>query len=99
MDTKRPLAAIALLVLSTAAQADQNTTFCSQGVAGSECATPRSVSSPAPLTLKEAARIAAEEAAADAKWLAFCKPTRRYDEYGLTRLAYAQPGCEFGRAE
>lgn len=34
-----------------------------------------------------------------AKWEAFCKPTKHADEYGVIRLRYAQPGCEFGRNE
>jgi hypothetical protein len=34
-----------------------------------------------------------------AKWEAFCKPVRNYDRYGVIRLSYARPGCEFGRAE
>jgi len=33
------------------------------------------------------------------KWEAFCKPTRRQDELGVVRLAYARSGCEFGVSE
>jgi hypothetical protein len=33
------------------------------------------------------------------KWEAFCKPTRTYDNLGVTRLVYARSGCEFGRTE
>ena len=31
-----------------------------------------------------------------AGWLAFCKPTERVDDYGMTRLSYAHAGCEYG---
>lgn len=33
------------------------------------------------------------------KWEAFCKPTRVTDKEGITRMKYAQEGCEFGRSE
>lgn len=35
----------------------------------------------------------------DKKWLERCKPQGRQDEYGVTRLRYARPGCEFGKTE
>jgi hypothetical protein len=35
----------------------------------------------------------------DRKWLERCKPVGRQDEYGITRLRYAKPGCEFGKTE
>lgn len=52
-----------------------------------------------PVTLTRAEREA-EQAALDAKiakWENFCKPTKTTDSEGLTRLTYAQKGCEFGR--
>jgi hypothetical protein len=35
----------------------------------------------------------------DAKWLEFCKPVFRADEYGVRRASYAKKGCEFGQNE
>jgi hypothetical protein len=35
----------------------------------------------------------------DAKWISFCKPVFRPDEYGVRRAFYAQKGCEFGLNE
>lgn len=35
----------------------------------------------------------------DRKWVKFCKPVAMTDRYGVTRYAYAQPGCEHGRSE
>ena len=35
----------------------------------------------------------------DAKWVAFCKPEKRIDSLGITRLSYAHEGCGFGRSE
>ena len=35
----------------------------------------------------------------DAKWVRFCKPVFRADEYGVRRATYAQKGCEFGQNE
>ena len=35
----------------------------------------------------------------DKKWLERCKPQGRQDAYGVTRLRYAKPGCEFGKTE
>lgn len=34
-----------------------------------------------------------------AKWEAFCKPTKATDRDGITRLSYAEKGCEFGRTQ
>jgi hypothetical protein len=44
----------------------------------------------------EAAREAEER---DKKWVARCKPTTWQDHYGVTRVRYAKPGCEFGKTE
>jgi hypothetical protein len=33
------------------------------------------------------------------KWEAFCQPKPVTDRYGVDRLTYAHPGCEFGRSE
>ena len=35
----------------------------------------------------------------DAKWMSFCKPVFRADEFGVRRATYAARGCEFGRSE
>lgn len=35
----------------------------------------------------------------DAKWMAFCKPVFRADEFGVRRATYSAKGCEFGRSE
>lgn len=42
-----------------------------------------------------------EEAALerDRKWLAHCKPRVQQDQYGVDRLSYAAPGCEYGKSE
>lgn len=31
------------------------------------------------------------------RWRAFCKPVETLDAFGVIRLTYAKPGCEFGR--
>ncbi|MGE3868648.1 MAG: hypothetical protein AB7F51_03935 [Pseudorhodoplanes sp.] len=35
----------------------------------------------------------------DRRWLERCKPQGRQDQYGVMRLRYAKPGCEFGKTE
>jgi hypothetical protein len=35
----------------------------------------------------------------DEKWMAFCKPSFRADEFGVRRASYTLRGCEFGRSE
>lgn len=54
-------------------------------------------------TIPEPHRLTGDEIAeqehAEAKWLAFCKPTKETDNEGMVRLRYAQKGCEFGRSE
>jgi hypothetical protein len=40
---------------------------------------------------------AAASAERDRLWLARCRPVSRVDDYGIRRLRYAAPGCEFGR--
>jgi hypothetical protein len=47
---------------------------------------------PAPLSEEERGSLLAE----DRKWLARCKPLKTRDQYGIVRLRYAAPGCEFG---
>jgi hypothetical protein len=54
---------------------------------------------PEKLTKKQAATEAAEQKAKEERWLAFCKPQRVVDNEGVTRLLYAEKGCEFGRSE
>jgi hypothetical protein len=51
---------------------------------------------PDPAREAEAARLRNEQIA---KWEAFCKPVRHYDQLGVIRLSYAKPGCEYGRTE
>jgi hypothetical protein len=48
---------------------------------------------PGPRDEKEAA-AAAER---DRLWAARCRPASHTDAYGVNRLRYAAPGCEFGR--
>jgi hypothetical protein len=44
-----------------------------------------------------------QEAAAaterDRRWAARCRPVGHVDAYGVRRLSYAAPGCEFGRLD
>jgi hypothetical protein len=40
---------------------------------------------------------AAASAERDRLWVARCRPVSRTDAYGVSRLRYAAPGCEFGR--
>lgn len=44
-------------------------------------------------------RARKESMARDRKWLAFCKPVKFTDQYGVSRYHYARQGCEFGRSE
>lgn len=41
----------------------------------------------------------AAQAEEDARWEKFCRPIRRVDDLGVTRLSYAHDGCEFGRSQ
>jgi hypothetical protein len=45
-----------------------------------------------PIPKAEKARLVAR----DRKWLARCSPILERDRYGVGRLRYAAPGCEFG---
>lgn len=47
---------------------------------------------PRPVDEAEKARLVAR----DHKWLERCKPIVERDRYGVGRLHYAAPGCEFG---
>lgn len=47
--------------------------------------------------LSDAARRARAEAVA--RWEQHCQPAPHRDAYGITRLTYAHPGCEFGEGE
>jgi hypothetical protein len=40
---------------------------------------------------------AAASAERDRLWAARCRPVSRTDAYGVSRLRYAAPGCEFGK--
>ena len=35
----------------------------------------------------------------DAKWMEFCKPVFKPDDFGVRRATYARKGCEFGLNE
>jgi len=50
---------------------------------------------PGPVDEAERARLVAR----DRKWLARCSPILERDRYGVGRLRYAAPGCEFGVGE
>lgn len=50
---------------------------------------------PGPVDEREKARLEAR----DRKWLARCNPIVERDRYGVGRLHYAAPGCEFGVGE
>ena len=50
---------------------------------------------PGPVDEAEKARLVAR----DRKWLARCSPILERDRYGVGRLRYAAPGCEFGVGE
>lgn len=48
-----------------------------------------------PQTMED--RAAAENR--DKRWAAHCRPTARYDLYGMLRYNFAAAGCEFGRID
>jgi hypothetical protein len=50
---------------------------------------------PRPVDEAEKARLVAR----DRKWLERCSPIVERDRYGVGRLRYAAPGCEFGVAD
>jgi hypothetical protein len=50
---------------------------------------------PRPVDEAEKARLVAR----DRKWLERCNPIVERDRYGVGRLRYAAPGCEFGVSE
>jgi hypothetical protein len=50
---------------------------------------------PRPVDEAEKARLVAR----DRKWLERCNPIVERDRYGVGRLRYAAPGCEFGVAD
>ena len=52
---------------------------------------------PIPRAVDEAEK--ARLVARDRKWLARCNPIVEHDRYGVGRLRYAAPGCEFGVGE
>jgi hypothetical protein len=39
----------------------------------------------------------AQAAVNDAAWIDYCQPKANVDNFGVTRLTYAKPGCEFGK--
>lgn len=56
---------------------------------------PKIIHIPEPTTPE--AKQARDEAIA--RWTDHCKPVGRKDAFGITRLTYAHPGCEFGEGE
>lgn len=91
------IAALAALLSTTAAHADyQSRTTCGRTYLGKyECTstfTHRNVTS-GPLEL----RTSEEIEKFNVEWENYCKPQRGApDRYGVVRVTYAHPGCEFG---
>lgn len=56
---------------------------------------PHVIAVPGPQTAEDVA--AAEERAA--RWEERCRPVETTDRYGMTRYAYALPGCEYGAGQ
>lgn len=38
-----------------------------------------------------------DDPATTERWTAYCQPVESIDRFGVVRLSYAKPGCEFGR--
>jgi hypothetical protein len=93
------LYAIAILALaSTSAQAWRIVEHCTWSKFFGRVCTTSYLSDP-PRNLEQEREDEKARRASIEKWEAFCKPTRSYDKEGVTRLIYAQKGCEFGRTE
>lgn len=101
-------AVIALMTWTSAHAQDQraaggvSNTSCVGGFTTFDCVTrwgpagdPYVRGVPRPVDEAEKARLAAR----DRKWLARCSPVVERDRYGVGRLRYAAPGCEFGVGE
>ena len=90
-------AAAALVASAIPAQADyQSRTTCGRTYLGKyECTSSfgRQTLRSGPVELRTNAEIQEEED----RWVAYCKPRRGPpDQYGVVRMLYAHPGCEFG---
>ena len=98
-DTMKIIYAIAALtLLSTSAQAWQVVERCTESqYYGRKCTTSY-LDDPTRNEAQEREDERARRASIE-KWEAFCKPTRTYDDQGVTRLTYARKGCESGRSE
>jgi len=96
-------ATFAIVFVSSAWAGETSTTVCKPNPGGgSTCTTSSRESLPATPRQLSPAEERQQRDARDAsirKWEAYCRPTRRIDKEGVTRLQYAQEGCEFGRSE
>jgi hypothetical protein len=99
-------ATFAIVFMSSAWAGDtSSSTVCKPDYTGggTTCTTTSRESAPAtpPRQLSPAEERQQREAkdASIRKWEAYCRPTRRVDKEGVTRLQYAHEGCEFGRSE
>jgi hypothetical protein len=89
------LATVAMLALTAPASAFDLTITNAPYFKFTPGASARIINIPPPLSEAERAMHIEQ----DRLWLAYCQPRRNVDEFGVTRLSYAQPGCEFGRTE
>lgn len=89
------LAALAACALTTSASALDLTVRYAPPKLFSPGATARMITIPDPLG--DAERAARD--AAITRWTDHCQPVGHRDAYGITRLTYAHPGCEFGEGE
>src|SRR5262245_25345129 len=94
-------AALALLMAPPAQAGGIEATSCVRTFGSFSCVTrwgpavdPNVREAPGPRDEREQAEAAARER----QWLARCRPTVRYDQYGVGRYWYAAPGCEHGVA-
>jgi hypothetical protein len=100
--TRKAFAATAVLFLIGTTAASAGSFQCHRTAYSTSCvwntgpnASPYVTNVPQPTKPEDIERAAAE----DAKWTAFCKPTKQADAFGVIRLQYAQDGCAFGRSE
>jgi len=100
---KRLLITAALITLTTSAFADSyvSTSNCghSRVYGYSKCSNTVTYVPDRDRNLEQERLDALAIAKEDAKWEAFCKPSRYVDSFGMTRMHFAQTGCEFGRSE
>jgi hypothetical protein len=98
---------IILFLISGQAMADTKvetrTSVCQGSGNGSTCTTTTKTNdgedtrSQSKRNAKQDREDAAAAEARDQKWLEFCKPYPRIDNFNVTRMQYAQPGCDLGR--